>query len=238
MTAVRQFIDSPQGAELPASTRRHLTHLLDKGFVPPTKAIWKMGHMGPGSLQKWVNIPHSSLKELSISKLPFCLVQLLAIRDVVQGQCDSTANNLLVHWGLNQKRKPVPTGISPIDGWFAMPRVFPDGLNYLPLRNTYPWAKLRICKQPFNGLGQAVIAHLNSVNLDKEILGLYNRQLPDSETANKERVERMTERMKLLSSVVARGLHLSAFNGMKTREQAYYHLGLQYASIPTPQIAT
>ncbi len=230
--AVRQFMNSPEGAELPAQAKNYLSHLLEIGFVPPTKAVLHMGHMGPGSLQKWITESHSSLDEASDSPakvVPFSLLQLIAIRDVVQGQCDSTKSNLLIHWGLDQQRKQISIGVTPIDGWFAMPRLFPNRTNYLALRHTYPWARWESSRRPFGPLGKAVITYLSSLNLREEILELYNRQLPDSGKVNEERVERMMERLELLCYFSERGFDLSKFRKATTGQQIYYHLGHRFS---------
>lgn len=240
--AVRQFMNSPEGVELPAQARSYLTHLLEKGFVPSTRAVLHMGHMGPGSLQKWVNEPHSSLREVSdhpSKVVPFSLLQLIAILGVAEGQCDFTDSNLLIHWSLDRQRKQILIGVTPIDNWFAMPRIFPDRTNYLALRHTYPWARWETSRRPFNALGKAVITHLCSQKLREEILELYNRQLPDSGKVNEERVERMMERLELLSHFAERDIPLSKFRKTKTRQQIYYKLGRRFSTTQLhPQVAT
>ena len=184
------------------------THVGKMGFSHHSERV--------GSFQLWVQEEHEeashalglkqnyqpyflgkkpSLDELK-AQVPAELFDLLVIIDYLTANSDRHGGN----WFVVKDNNGKVTGIRLIDGGWSMAPKHPTAWDTPELGKQYLWQNLHLAKEKFTDLGRFVIQYMskNQTALKTEINDLYNQHFVN-ETKNKDRVDRMLERLEVMS---------------------------------------
>lgn len=217
----RHVLQAVKGYLKTHEVSKELQGLLDKLVLVPDTQVGKIG-LGnkaerSGSFQMWVQEAHQeashffgvkenyqkgflksnpSLEELK-AKMPTELFDLLVIIDYLTANSDRHGGN----WFVIPDKEGVAKEIRLIDGGWSMAPKHPTAWSKPELGKQYLWQHLALAEEGFSDLARFVIEDLlkNQDALQADMDNLYNQHFPKEADKNKNRVDRMLERLEVMN---------------------------------------